>query len=392
MSLLFNKHFSSVAWGHLIVDVMNGIRGVLLAFWSVPLGLTNSSIGFISALFAFTGSLVQPFFGYLNDRYGARWVAAGGILWMAFFVALAVTVPGQIAIAFFVIAGLGSGAFHPAGAAQATLAAKEGYAGRETAAASYFFLFGQTGFFLGPAIGGALLDAFQAPGLLILAGLAVPIGFFAMIALRSAPMEKKAQASVKASIRPKLAFWPVLALVIVGAFQSWTQSNVVTFLPKYLSDLGEPASLYGFLSALFMGGSAVGNVIGGHLADRYGKSRVIWISMILAMLSLILLARADVNWLFLLVPISGALNGASFPVIIVLAQRLVPVGAGLASGLIMGFMYSVGAIGAWLSGAMADQSGIPTVFLLSAGICLVSALVTPLIREGQAREESLPVP
>ena len=382
MALFLDKHFSSVALGHLVVDVMNGIRGVLLAFWSGPLGLSNSNIGLISALFAFTGSLVQPIFGYITDRFGARWVAAGGILWMGFFVALAVTVPGQIAIVFFVVAGLGSGAFHPAGAAQATLAGRTGYAGRETAAASYFFLFGQSGFFVGPALGGALLDAFKAPGLLILAAAAVPAGIFAAFALRSAPIEQHFPENTKTGPRPKLEFLPVIALVIVGAFQSWTQSNVITFMPKYLSDLGQPASLYGFLTALFMGGSAIGNVIGGHMADRFGKTRVILISMTLAVVSMFFLARAEVSWYYVWVPLSGGLTGASFPVIIVLAQRIVPVGTGLASGLIMGFCYSAGAIGAWLSGALADQAGIPTVFMLSAGICLVSALVAPLIHEG----------
>lgn len=382
MALFSNKHFSSVALGHLVVDVMNGTRGVLLAFWSMPLGLSNSTIGLISALFAFSGSLVQPIFGYINDRAGPRWVAAGGILWMAFFVALAVTAPGQIAIAFFVIAGLGSGAFHPAGAAQATLAGRTGYAGRETAAASYFFLFGQCGFFIGPALGGALLDSFKTPGLLILPAAAIPVAIFVIFALRSAPIEKRVQRNIDSGPRPRLEFLPVLALVIIGAFQSWTQSNVITFMPKYLSDLGQPASMYGFMTALFMGGSAVGNVIGGHMADRFGKTRVILIAMSLAVVSLFFLSRAEVGWYYLLVPLSGGLTGASFPVIIVLAQRIVPVGAGLASGLIMGFTYSAGAIGAWLSGAMADQSGIPTVFLLSAAICLISALLAPLIHEG----------
>jgi FSR family fosmidomycin resistance protein-like MFS transporter len=132
MSLLFNKIFASIAWSHFIIDVLNGQRFVLLAYLSGPLGLTNTLIGAISTAYQVLMALAQPLFGYLTDRVGPRWSVAGGVLWMGAFITLAAVIPGRAALVFLVLASLGSGAFHPAGAAEATLQGRQLLSGRET--------------------------------------------------------------------------------------------------------------------------------------------------------------------------------------------------------------------------------------------------------------------
>ena len=55
-------------------------------------------------------------------------------------------------------------------------------------------------------------------------------------------------------------------------------------------------------------------------------------------------------WLYVLVPLSGLFTGAVHSIVVVMAQRYVPGGMGLASGLTLGFMFSAGALGTLLSG------------------------------------------
>jgi FSR family fosmidomycin resistance protein-like MFS transporter len=163
-------------------------------------------------------------------------------------------------------------------------------------------------------------------------------------------------------------------MAALAAFQAWTQQNMVTYLPKHLELLGKTPTEYGFLAALFMGGSAIGNVTGGNLADTFGKRKVASIALSLASLPIGAIALVGWSeWLYLLVPLAGAFSGATHSIIVVLAQRLIPSGMGLASGLILGFMFSAGALGAMLSGYFADLWGIPLMFGLTAGMVLAAA-------------------
>ncbi len=387
MSLLLNKIFNSVALGHMVVDLLNGTRNVLLAFLSKPLGINNTALGLISTIYAVVASVAQPLFGYLADRFGYRWVAAGGMLWMAVFFILAVTIPGPISVILLIIASIGSGAFHPAGAVQATLAGRTQITGRETSTTSIFFLFGQTGWFMGPLLGGAVIDWLGPPGLVILAVVVLPVAIYVWkqlkVPLRDERAIKPTEANI--SLKKRLLKLSVFALVLVGAFQAWAQSNVTTFLPKYLSDLGYSASFYGLLTSLFMAGSAVGNVVGAHLSETYGKQRVIAFTLALGTIPLILMGLGGYSdGYYVLVPLSGFLTGMSFSVIVVLSQRIIPAGMGMATGLVLGFTFAMGALGALLTGMLADVVGIPSAFLLSGGITLAGGLLAPFIKEETA--------
>jgi MFS transporter, FSR family, fosmidomycin resistance protein len=386
MPLLLDSLFSSIAFGHFMVDLLNGSRPVLLAYLSGPLGLTNANIGVISTLYIATASITQPVFGWLTDRFGPRWLAAGGLLWMMVFFMLAMFLPGTEALIFLVIASLGSAALHPAGAMQATVRGRTHYAGRETTAASFFFMFGQVGLFMGPIITGPLLDRFGLPGLLIPAGLCLPIALNAGWQLRHT-RPSHASENVQAAGKISHSIWFIFTLTTVAVLQAWAQQNMVTFLPKYLSDLGQTPAIYGLIAGLFMGGSALGNVLGGQLADRFGKQRVAGTMLALAGIPLFLISLVGWSpWLFLLVPLSGMLTGSVHSIIVVIAQGVIRGGMALASGLTLGIMFTSGAFGTLLSGTLADAWGFPLVFQMTAGLVLAASLATLRLKEPISRK------
>jgi FSR family fosmidomycin resistance protein-like MFS transporter len=381
MPLLLDSIFSSIAFGHFMVDLLNGSRSVLLAYLSGPLGLTNANIALISTFYVWTASMTQPIFGWLTDRFGPRWLAAGGLLWMMSFFTLAMFLPGRESLVFLIVASLGSAALHPAGATQATLRGRTHYAGRETTAASFFFTFGQTGYFLGPIIAGPLLGTFGLVGLLIPAGLCLPVALNAGWQLRHtrpAQLPGKKQSSIQISRGAGF----IITLATVAILQAWAQQNMLTFIPKYLKDLGQSPSIYGLITGLFMGGSALGNVFGGHMADRFGKQRVAGIMLALASVPLFLIAQVGWSpWLYLLVPLSGMLTGSVHSIVVVTAQGVIKGGMALASGLILGIMFSAGAFGTLLSGPLADSWGFQPVFQMTAALVLTASLVTTRLRE-----------
>ncbi len=366
--------------GHLSVDILNGTRSVLFTFLGGPLALTNTELGLFNTAYIFTTSLMQPMFGYFTDKFGSRLSIIGGILWMAVFFTIGLLTPGVAGLIYLIIASIGSGAFHPAGTMQATLIGQKIFKGRETLSTSLFFLFGQVGHFIGPLAAGLLLNNQGASGLLYLVAFTLPVALFSSRALKPIKPDENIEAEqkeikIKKTVKQKT--WVLIMFATLAAFQSWTQANMVTFLPKYFSDMGKTPAQYGILTSLFMGGSAIGNVIGGMAADRYGKRRVAGIALTLAVIPITLIAIIGWSpWLYLLIPLAGVFTGSTHSIIIVLAQKIIPRGMAFASGLALGFMFASGALGALLSGYFADLWGFPTMFLFTAVVALVAAGLT----------------
>ncbi len=387
MKLLLDSKYFSAALGHLTIDFISGQRYVLLTYMVGLMGLSNMSLGFVSMLFVLVGSLSQPLFGLVSDRYGPRWVIFGGLVWLGSFYSLGLLVSGTLGLFLFVVSSIGSGAFHPAGTTVATIRGGIVTTGKETTSTAVFFLFGQTGLFIGPLIAGVVLDTGNLFLLALIASVALPVAFNALLQLKGFHPER--DKSKQGEIRDTKNYYPIFFLIVfavVAALPSWCQQNMVTFIPKYLSDLGKTPGIYGLFSALYMAGFASGNLAGGYLADKFGKKRVaMWMFVIASIPILLIPILGWTLWLYILVPLSGAFTGATFSIIVVLAQNILPGGRGFTSGLILGFIFASGAVGTMFSGYIADLKGIETVFAASAGLMLVAAGLTYLLRrmEGQ---------
>jgi MFS transporter, FSR family, fosmidomycin resistance protein len=380
-----DRILNSLVMGHFIVDLLNGQRSILLSFLSIMLGLSNYGLGIMTSAYVIASALAQPIFGFISDRFGARWVAAGGVLWMGIFFSMAMFFPGWPAVGCLIIASIASGAFHPAGATEATLAGRNRMNGREATASSLFFLFGQMGFGIGPMLGGPLLSTFGLPGLLILSVFTFPIGIYASQELKLLKQETHKPLKAKKTSTKLVVTRSLLLMVGISAFQSWSQSNITAYMPRYLANLQLSPSVYGVIIGLFTAGSAIGCMVGGELADRTSKKTVIAWSLLLSVIPLVLIAVSGYTyWLYPLMFLSGGLTGGAFSVIVVQAQRVIPGGMGLASGLTLGFIFSAGAIGTMFTGKIADIWGFQPVFYLTALIALVGGLLGLLLEQDRS--------
>ena len=377
MSLIFDSLFSAVALSHLMVDVFNSARPVLLTY----LGLTETEIAWISTIYIWASALTQPVFGWLSDRVGPRWLAAGGVLWMTVFFSGAVYFPGAEGLFCLIIAALGSSSFHPVGTTQATLQGRDLLAGRETTATSLFFTAGQMGHFIGPIITGLILARLGLPAMMILPIISIPIGLSLAYQLRAnKPHPRPIQGDDKIRLQASVGF--ILLLAIVATLQSWSQTNMISFVPKYLKDMGLSAVTYGNMAGLFMGGSALGNVIGGYFGDFYTKRKVAAVALLLSAVPIFIMSQIGWSpWLYLLIPLAGAFTGSVHSIMVVLAQRMISGGMALASGLILGFIFSAGALGLLITGPLAENYGFPTVLVMTTGLVLLAAPLAWMLKE-----------
>jgi FSR family fosmidomycin resistance protein-like MFS transporter len=390
MSLLRDRTYTATGFAHFGVDILNSQIGILLAYLSGPLALSNAFIGLISTFYSLSGSLSQPVFGWLSDRGVAKPYAVGGVLWMVGNFAIALLLPGRLALVFLIIGALGSAAFHPAGAAEATKRGQSHLSRMETTAASIFFFFGQGGLFLGPVLGGPLLDLWGKNGLFLLFLIVVPTALILQHVWRPEPTHSTGRALPKPKFSIQSLATPGIAAFILLIFlRAWVQMSVSAFLPKYLSDLGFRPWIFGPIAALFMGGAAVGGVVGGWLADRYSNRIVAFWSLAFALVPLIGLSFAQGPFVFsVLTFFAGALVGAPHSIIIVLAQRMLPGQMGAASGLVLGFTFASGAIGNLISGFMADWWTLPRLFLILAALSCTAALLALSLKRSTAAADN----
>lgn len=392
MQLLRQPRFLAAALSHFSVDAFNSQLGLLLAIFSLSLGLTNRAVGLIAFSYALVGAVSQPFFGWLTDKFGGRWPVAGGVLWMAFFYTLVALTKGYWPIVFLVMAALGSGAFHPAGTAIASQSGQRYLAGQVATASALFFVFGQGGYTLGPALGGVVLEHIGQTGLMWLVMLGAPIGLYAVRVLRDvprlapAPTPSLAQETHARQERPS---WLVFTLLIVLAgLSAWTQSATSTFTPKYYQEQGFSPTYYGVIVATFTGGMALGGLLGGLLGDRWGRRRTVTLALALSIAPFYFLPSARGVGVFPLAFMAGLFIAAPHSILITTAQKALPGKAALASGLILGFMFASGSFGSYLSGLAADWLGLGPVLQANALIVGVAVLLSLLLR----MEAKTPVP
>lgn len=360
-----------------MVDTLNASRPVLLTY----LGLSESQIALFSAIYIWTSALTQPVFGWISDRMGPRWLAAGGVLWMTIFYSAALLIPGNVGLGCLIIAALGSSAFHPVGAVQATLRGRDLLKGRETTATALFFMAGQLGHFIGPIITGLILASYKIPGMFIVPIVSIPVGFTLLHQLRAnRPHPKPSQTSHVNRARAGIIF--ILVLALVATLQSWAQANMVNLIPKYIKDLGQGVTIYGSMAGLFMGGSAIGNVFGGYYGDRYSKRFIAAIVLFFAAIPIYLVSIIGWSpWLYVLIPLAGAFTGAVHSIMVVFAQRIIPGGMALASGLALGFIFSSGALGLLYTGHLAELYGFPFVLTLTTGMVLLASPLALFLKE-----------
>src|SRR5688500_987725 len=114
LTLFRSRLFLAVVSGHFVIDVLNSIVPVLLAVLATSLSLTNAQIGLALTLFTFGGSLSQPVFGWLADRFRGRptLLAGVGAAWMAlWFLGITVAQTWWQMLACLLLGVLGSGLF-----------------------------------------------------------------------------------------------------------------------------------------------------------------------------------------------------------------------------------------------------------------------------------------
>ncbi len=386
--------FWSVCIGHLTNDVFASITPVLLTFLAAGLiPMSNIQIGLAVSLAQLLGAITQPFFGLRADRSGGRWLGSLGLLFHVGLFTLAVLLAAltrQYWLMFFplILAPIGSGALHPVGA----LHAAEAVPRRSAFNMAVFFLMGQTGLALGPAIAGILLDLAN-PGnsglkdnlspIIALSLVSLPAILLMITSIPKHHEHHAAQTKRKAERENgKKQHFPLLAFLILGLIvllRGLGQQGSVAFVPVLFEQKGWDPAAYGTITSSYWIASAFSGLFFGRLADHFDRRKIMMLSMLASAPAFFLLPAYEGVFAFLLAMAAGGLSGGAHSLIVIMAQDLIPMRKGFASGAILGFIFATGAIGSLAIGAISDYVGLALTFQIVAVMIAVAGLLSLLL-------------
>jgi FSR family fosmidomycin resistance protein-like MFS transporter len=376
------RRLAGLSTGHLITDVNQGAVIILVPVVRASLGLSIGAAALMVTVSTVTSSLVQPLFGILSDRVDLRWMIPAGVLVGSAGTLVAALAPSYPLVLVGVLAGgLGIAAFHPEAARWAGQAAGR----RRATGMSYFAVGGNAGYGLGVlGLAPVVARAGRAGAAwVLLPGLAVAILLARMVRI----FGRRQAAATRPRSALRVALTPAMVLLLgIVALRSAVAIGTAALTPLYLHlDRHLDLALAGTIASLFLLAGAVGTLFGGPMADRFGRRRQILGSFLLQAPLLLgfLFLPGGPGYLSLLV--MGAVVVSTFSVTVAMAQELAPGAQGTASGLVFGFGFGAGGLGAGLLGALADHVGLHSALLTAAALPVLALPLVLLLPETHGR-------
>jgi FSR family fosmidomycin resistance protein-like MFS transporter len=362
-----------VSLGHLFTDVSQGSVPALLPFLKSHMHLSYAAVSALVLAATISSSVIQPLFGRFSDRRSFPQLMPLGVFFGGLGIALVGIAPSY-ALVFLaiVVSGIGVAAFHPEGSRFANYLSGT----RRASGMSLFSVGGNVGFALGPVLVTPLVLAFGLHGTLFMA---IPAALMALVLLHELPRLdtfRHAAAKRLAKVGVREQWNAFLRLGAVVAMRSFVYFGLVTFVPLYfVAQLHSSKAAGNTALTAMLAAGAVGTLIGGPAADRFGRKPVVIASMAVLPPLIIAFAAAGQGLATVLIAIVGAATIITFSVTVVMGQEYLPGRIGVASGFTLGLSIGLGGVAAPLLGLVADRYGLPTTIHVIAALPVIGLLV-----------------
>ena len=382
----------SLSLCHFLNDMNQSLVPAIYPILKDSYRLDFGQIGLITLSFQMTASLLQPVVGMITDKHPQPFslpIAMGFSLAGLLLLAVADSYPVILVAAAMV--GLGSSVFHPESSRVARMAS----GGRYGFAQSLFQLGGSAGSAVGPLLaafivvprGQGSIALFSAAALLAMLVLTNVSAWYARHPAMLARRQRQGPLVAPDSPLPRGKVYLALGVILVLLFSknvyTSSLSSYYTFYLIQKFDLSVPHAQYMLFA--FLGAVAAGTFAGGPIGDRFGRKPVIWFSILGAFPFALMLPYAGLLWTGILSVVIGLILASAFSAIVVYAQELLPGRIGLVAGMMFGFSFGLGGLGAAALGQIADVTGIDTVYKVCSFLPLIGLLTAllPNIERGR---------
>jgi FSR family fosmidomycin resistance protein-like MFS transporter len=370
---------------HFIGDFFQSFIRPLLPVMANKFELSLAQVGLITGVATFMAFLIQPFFGYLADRYKTRLILLVG----SFVGAICIPMVGLAPYFWIVILLIGLGSissaiYHPTAAGMVSV-----YAGRRTGLAmSIFGLGGTLGFTLGPIVCSGYVTFMGLHRLPVLTIFGVLVFVILFIMIPATDGDGHPRNDFFGALKESLGeVWkPVLLIWSLAFSRAFVEQSLLTFITVLTAAEGHSLVSVGGIVSLFTIGGSISALACGHLVDRIGFKPVYFFSFALSSPSLLLFINADGRHIYPLALLAGFFLLATLFPAVALAQKIVPRGRSLVSSIIMGLAMGTAGLMMPLTGKMADIFGIRTVLTCIGLIPLAAMLLIRKLPEPTGRQ------
>lgn len=372
-----------IAAGHGCADLCQGAVPALLPFLIAQRGISVGAAAALLSAATIGSSVVQPLFGLWADRLSRPLLVPSGVALASLSLGAAGLCRSYALLAVVLaLGGLGVAAFHPEGARLVNGLSEAGARGRWM---SYFSVGGNIGFAAGPALVTAIVGTL---GLSATPLVAVP-GVLVALALARAARTGTTAAAMPARTRTSptdAARWGAF-----GRLSGAAVARTVVFfalqalVPIYLIHrFGVSTALGDSALTVLLAAGAVGTLIGGRCADRFGRKLVLVYGMAPATVVLLAVPHLGLVAFFVALVAMGVLLDGPISTTVVLGQEYVPGRLGLAAGITLGLSIGLGGLGATGLGAVADATSVHTALELLAPFALLASILAVSLPEPAA--------
>jgi FSR family fosmidomycin resistance protein-like MFS transporter len=362
--------------GHLFTDVNQGAVAALLPFLVAERGLSLAAAGALILASTVSSSVVQPLFGVFSDNRPMAALMPLGVLLAGGGLSLAGVAPSYPLIFIcVVVSGIGVAAFHPEAARFANYVS----GARRARGMSFFSVGGNAGVALGPVLTTPFVLIFGLPGTLFLA---LPAAVMAAVLLHEIPRmldfePGEVQSEGGEPVAAPEHWGPFARMIGIVVVRSFVYFGLVAFVASYYERVLGTSPAFGnaALTVMLVGG-AVGTLVMGPLADRFGRRTIVGASMLMLGPLVFAFTLSGPYLGMALLALVGAATIGTFGVTVVMGQEYLPGRIGLAAGITMGLSIGLGGVGAPLLGLLADGAGLPVTMLVIAALPLPGVLLS----------------
>jgi FSR family fosmidomycin resistance protein-like MFS transporter len=355
-----------LTWAHLLNDgAANYLPGVLPAV----LVSVHEPVRMAGALVAalIVGQALQPAVGWVADRLGGRSMIAGGLALSSVGGGLLGTVHsiGPL-VAVLLAIGVGSALFHP----QALAAVRTMVQGRTGLMTSVFLVGGELGRGIWPTAASLVATDLGLGALWIMAVPGVATVAFVYRWAPKLPPRPRTGGAIRWSEHAR----PMALLIAYRGPRALTTYGLATFIPILWHVRGGSLVDGASVITTMITVGVVGNLWGGHLADRLGRRTVLVTSAVAtsALVFPVVYLHGALVWVA-----AGLLGTALFltaSTTVLLGQDIFPENRSMGSGIALGLANGIGALLVLVIGLFVHETDVVPIFWVLAALSLATVV------------------